>query len=110
MDHDRGLDQIEGDLRAAGWTTGRTFYRGQKILEFQMPDSADEKFRPMYNLQQQYIEQYLWNAVSANDLIDCRWQRFYRKCPLIGEGIGVPFSWNMYTENSIALSESQRYR
>ncbi len=60
--------------KALGWTTGRTFYRGQQILEFEMPDSESEKFRPMYNLQQQYIEQYLWNAVSANDLIDCRWQ------------------------------------
>ena len=51
--------------KALGWTTGRTFYRGQQILEFEMPDSESEKFRPMYNLQQQYIEQYLWNAVSC---------------------------------------------
>lgn len=60
--------------KALGWTTGRSFYRGQQILEFQMPDSADEKFRPMYNLQQQYIEQFLWDAVSSSDLIETRWQ------------------------------------
>src|SRR4029079_4928524 len=29
---------------------------------------------PMYNLQQQYIEQYLHDAVAACDLIDMRWQ------------------------------------
>ncbi len=56
------------------WTTGRTFYRGQQILEFKMPDGPDEKFRPMYNLQQQYIEQFLWQKVEACELVDIRWQ------------------------------------
>ena len=60
--------------KSLGWTTGRSFYRGQQILEFDMPDSADEKYRPMYNLQQQYIEQFLWDAVAASDLIETRWQ------------------------------------
>lgn len=60
--------------KALGWTTGRSFYRGKKILEFQMPDSPDEKYRPMYNLQQQYIEKFLWDVVAANDLIETRWQ------------------------------------
>ena len=59
---------------ALGWTTGRSFYRGQQILEFDMPDSADEKFRPMYNLQQQYIEAFLWDAVARSSLIEARWQ------------------------------------
>ncbi|WP_212524502.1 FAD-dependent monooxygenase [Actibacterium sp. MT2.3-13A] len=60
--------------KALGWTTGRSFYRGRQILEFEMPDSADEKFRPMYNLEQQYIEAFLWQAVAGCDLIDARWQ------------------------------------
>ena len=60
--------------KSLGWTKGRTFYQGQQILEFDMPDSTDEKFRPMYNLQQQYIEQFLWDAVAANNLIEVRWQ------------------------------------
>ena len=60
--------------KSLGWTTGRTFYRGKQILEFQMPDSPSEKFRPMYNIQQQYIEQYLWDAVAQNELIETRWQ------------------------------------
>ncbi|MDK3019149.1 FAD-dependent monooxygenase [Pseudodonghicola flavimaris] len=60
--------------KALGWTRGRSFYRGRQILEFDMPDSADEKFRPMYNLQQQYIEAFLWQAVTANPLIETRWQ------------------------------------
>ncbi|SIR18897.1 3-(3-hydroxy-phenyl)propionate hydroxylase [Paracoccus thiocyanatus] len=60
--------------KSLGWTTGQSFYRGQKILEFKMPDGADEKFRPMYNLQQQYIEAFLWQAVAAHPLIQTRWQ------------------------------------
>ena len=60
--------------KALPWTTGRTFYRGQQILEFHMPDAPDEKFRPMYNLQQQYIELYLWQTAEAHELIEIRWQ------------------------------------
>ncbi|MEH6737085.1 MAG: FAD-dependent monooxygenase [Sulfitobacter sp.] len=60
--------------KSLGWTTGRSFYRGQQILEFKMPDSDQEKYRPMYNLQQQYIEQFLWNAVEKEPLIETRWQ------------------------------------
>lgn len=60
--------------KALGWTTGRSFYRGQQILEFSMPDGPGEKYRPMYNLQQQYIEQYLWQAIDCEPLIEMRWQ------------------------------------
>ena len=54
--------------KSLGWTTGRSFFRGRQILEFDMPDSADEKFRPMYNLEQQYIEQFLHEAAEASEL------------------------------------------
>ena len=60
--------------KSLGWTTGRSFYRGKQILEFHMQDSPTEKYRPMYNLQQQYIEQYLWDAIVKNPLIEARWQ------------------------------------
>jgi 3-(3-hydroxy-phenyl)propionate hydroxylase len=60
--------------KALGWTTGRSFYRGEEIYRFDMPDSDHEKFRPMYNLQQQYIEQYLHDACVATGLVDLRWQ------------------------------------
>lgn len=60
--------------KSLGWTLGRSFYRGRQILEFAMPDGPNEKFRPMYNLQQQYIEQFLWSAIEAEPLIETRWQ------------------------------------
>jgi 3-(3-hydroxy-phenyl)propionate hydroxylase len=60
--------------KALPWTKGRSYYRGQQVLEFEMPDSADEKYRPMYNIQQQYIEKYLWEAIERQSLIEVRWQ------------------------------------
>lgn len=60
--------------KALGWTTGRSFYQGRQILEFDMAHGDHQKFLPMYNLQQQYIEQYLYDAASASELIEFRWQ------------------------------------
>jgi len=56
------------------WTMGRSFYRGRQVLEFSMPDSPNDKYRPMYNIEQQYIEQYLWQAIAREPLIETRWQ------------------------------------
>ncbi len=60
--------------KSLGWTKGRSFYRGRQILEFNMPDGEQQKFRPMYNIQQQYIEQFLWDAIAEEPLIETRWQ------------------------------------
>ena len=60
--------------KALGWRFGRSYYRGEQIFRLEMPHPAGEKYLPMYNLQQQYIEQYLHDAVAACDLIDMRWQ------------------------------------
>lgn len=60
--------------KSLGWVSGRSFYRGREILKFDMPHSDDERFLPMYNLQQQYIEQYLYDAIAQSDLIDMRWE------------------------------------
>jgi 3-(3-hydroxy-phenyl)propionate hydroxylase len=60
--------------KSLGWTTGRSYFRGREIYRLTMPDSADEKFRPMYNLEQQYTEQFLFDACMATGLVDFRWQ------------------------------------
>ena len=60
--------------KALGWRFGRSYYRGEPIFRLEMPHPPGEKYLPMYNLQQQYIEQYLHDAVAACDLIDMRWQ------------------------------------
>ena len=60
--------------KALGWRHGQSFYRGQRIFRLEMPHGDHEKYLPMYNLQQQYIEQYLWDAIAGTDLVDARWQ------------------------------------
>ena len=88
--------------KALGWTMGRSFYRGHQILEFEMPDSADEKYRPMYNLEQQYIEQFLWQAAEASPLIDIRWQSELVKIEDRGEGVQLTISDAIETYTLIA--------
>ncbi|MFZ1104172.1 MAG: FAD-dependent monooxygenase [Hyphomicrobiaceae bacterium] len=59
--------------KALGWRRGRSFYRGREVLCFEMAHSEHEKYLPMHNIQQQYIEQYLWEAIARSELIDMRW-------------------------------------
>ena len=69
------VDAVEPFLRKAlGWRHGRSYFRGHEIYRLNMPHSEHEKYLPMYNLQQQYIEQYLWDAIERSPLIDIRWQ------------------------------------
>ncbi|PLW82408.1 monooxygenase [Kineobactrum sediminis] len=61
--------------KGLGWTSGRCYFRDQLIYRFAMPNPEDERFYPMYNIQQQYIEQFLVDeAAKYPELIDIRWQ------------------------------------
>jgi 3-(3-hydroxy-phenyl)propionate hydroxylase len=77
--------------KALGWRFGRSYYRGQEIFRLEMPHPPGEKFLPMYNLQQQYIEQFLHDAVSGCELIDMRWQSEFvgLDCRLDGVSLNV---------------------
>jgi 3-(3-hydroxy-phenyl)propionate hydroxylase len=59
--------------KALGWQFGRSYFRDEQIFRLEMPHPEYEKYLPMYNLQQQYIEQYLHDAVASNPLIEMRW-------------------------------------
>jgi 3-(3-hydroxy-phenyl)propionate hydroxylase len=54
--------------RSLVWDRGKSFYREQQVLEFVMPN--DEKFvrPPMVNLSQADVEQYLYEALLAEEL------------------------------------------
>jgi 3-(3-hydroxy-phenyl)propionate hydroxylase len=63
------------ESKALGWTLGRCYYKDRLIYRLQMPHSDHDRYLPMYNIQQQYIEQYLVDRASQfPDLIDLRWQ------------------------------------
>lgn len=60
--------------KALPWITGRSYYRGQEVYRFDMPHSPDERFYPMANLQQCWIEEFLVETLEETGLSDIRWQ------------------------------------
>ena len=78
--------------KALGWRFGRSYYRGEQIFRLEMPQPTGEKYLPMYNLQQQYIEQFLHDAVAASSLIDMRWQSELSAIEPHNDGVSVRIS------------------
>ena len=78
--------------KALGWRRGRSFYRGREIYSFEMAHGEHEKYLPMYNLQQQYIEQFLYEAVARNKLIDMRWVSDVTGIEQRGDGVRLQVS------------------
>jgi len=60
--------------KALVWTSGRSFYRGKVVFELHMPHSDDERFYPMANLQQCYIEQFMVDTLVETRMSEIRWQ------------------------------------
>ncbi|MBP6701723.1 MAG: FAD-dependent monooxygenase [Halioglobus sp.] len=74
--------------KGLGWTKGRCYYRDQLIYQLEMPHSEQERFLPMYNIQQQFIEQYLIDkAAEYPRLIDLRWQSDLREVQQNADGV-----------------------
>lgn len=59
--------------KGLGWTRGRAFFRDRQIHELCMPHSDAEKFLPMTNLQQYYMEEFLARHCAAQPLVGLRW-------------------------------------
>ncbi|MBU9597070.1 FAD-dependent monooxygenase [Burkholderia multivorans] len=74
-----GLGAVDAFLeKGIAWTTGRSYYRTDQVLAFSMPHGPEQKYPPMINLQQYYIEQYLLDAIercnaASPGMVDLRW-------------------------------------
>ena len=55
------------------WRFGNSFYRGQRVFRMEAPHDDDDRFFPIINVQQQFLEEYLYDACQAQPLIDFRW-------------------------------------
>lgn len=55
------------------WRFGNSYYRGQKVFRMEAPHDPDDRFGPLLNIQQQYLEEYLLQACDASPLIELRW-------------------------------------
>ncbi|RJG01467.1 FAD-dependent monooxygenase [Noviherbaspirillum sedimenti] len=71
------LQQVGVDARMTEnglpWLFGNSYYRGKRVFRMESARDADDRFFPMINIQQQYMEEYLIDACAANPLIDFRW-------------------------------------
>lgn len=55
------------------WRFGNSFYRNQQVFRMEAPHDPDDRFYPMINIQQQFLEEYLIDACLESPLIDLRW-------------------------------------
>ena len=56
------------------WTGGRSFWRDTEVLHFEMPSETTQRFAPMLNIQQFYVEEFVHHALQgAPGLADVRW-------------------------------------
>ena len=51
--------------KGLSWTGGRSYFRDTEVLHFLMPSEPTERFAPMVNLQQYYVEAYAHQAAQA---------------------------------------------
>ncbi len=67
---------IAGTLNAKAlpWTTGRSFYKGRQIYRLKMPHSEHERYAPMVNIQQNYVEKFLVDRCREEDRVTLRWR------------------------------------
>jgi len=55
------------------WRHGNSFYRNQLCFRMEAPHDPHDRFWPILNVQQQYMEEYLHDACLAQPLIEVRW-------------------------------------
>lgn len=71
------LQQVGADraITAQGlpWRFGNSFYRGRRVFRLEAPHDDDDRFHPMINLQQQYLEEGLVDLVRRQPGIELRW-------------------------------------
>lgn len=58
-----GAEQALRD-RSLPWTGGRSYWRDREVLHFQMPHEPAQRFAPMVNIQQFYVERFVDEALD----------------------------------------------
>jgi 3-(3-hydroxy-phenyl)propionate hydroxylase len=69
------------------WVGGRSYFRDKEVLHFEMPSEATERFAPMLNIQQFYVERYAHAAALRAGGVDVRWST--RACAVRAHSSGV---------------------
>ena len=60
--------------KGLSWTGGRSYFRDTEVLHFHMPSDPRERFAPMVNIQQYFVEACAHRASQAGAAaVDVRW-------------------------------------
>jgi 3-(3-hydroxy-phenyl)propionate hydroxylase len=73
--------------KGLSWVGGRSYFRDTEVLHFEMPSEPAERFAPMINIQQFYVEQYVHAAAMRAGGVDVRWST--RVCAVWPQSSGV---------------------
>jgi len=73
------------------WVGGRSYFRGTEVLHFEMPSESAQRFAPMINIQQYYVEQYAHAAAVRAGGVDMRWSAKLRAVRAQASGVDVEF-------------------
>lgn len=71
------------------WTGGRSYWRGTEVLHFQMPTEPTQRFAPMLNIQQYYIEEYAHQAALHTGLVNVQWSTQVKQVTQTADGATV---------------------
>lgn len=65
-----GWAGAEGPMldKSLPWSDGRSFYKDREVLHFQMPADSTQRFAPMVNIQQYYVEEFAHKAYGGSVL------------------------------------------
>lgn len=59
--------------KALPWTHGNSIYKGQVAFRMESPTNENDQFAPLNNLQQNWLEHFLLEAIQENGNIEVRW-------------------------------------
>lgn len=61
------------------WRFGSSFYRGELVFRLQAPHDDDDRFGPLLNVQQQFVEEFLIDEAARQPLIELRFGHAVRE-------------------------------
>lgn len=53
--------------KGLSWVGGRSYFRDKEVLHFQMPHEPTQRFAPMVNIQQYYVEEFAHQAAERQE-------------------------------------------
>lgn len=60
--------------KGVSWNVGKIFFRDQQVWRFDLLPEPNHRRPAFVNLQQYYVEGFLYEAAAAHPLIDLRWK------------------------------------